>query len=306
VLLNDAAINDFGVIFAPVEETTWPDTTLSENLLARGQNWLQYESAKSMQEISLQAIDSGEGEPFYWLDSVRVIVPSRGLDAMFLISDLSRKLEKPRVVDIKLNLAGRNITNISAASAASNARQIKEIRADYVTSGEAASIAERSIQSSTWIQQEANRIVAGALQEFVQTGDFATLQQTVQSQFSILSNEISINFNTLSAQITQQGDSIQQTLDQYSAWFRFLAYGLVIGNSGSPIQMVLKNDVLYFCTDPDTVTTATAIAYFAAGQLYVNFINVNNLTIGSAGRWLDVRIVGSGDNTCALFSGRLS
>lgn len=306
VLINAAAVELYGVIFAPVELTTWKDTTIAANLLAKAQNWLQYESAKAVQEITLQAVDSGEGEPFYWLDSVRVVVPSRGLDAMFTISELARSLERPRAVDIVLNLAGTNITASSAANAASNAREIKEIRADYVTSGEAATIAETTIKNSTWIEQEANRIVAGALEEFVQTGDFAALQRTVQSQFSILANEISINFTTLSSQITQQGANIQQTLDQYAAWFRFLSYGLVIGNSGSPIQMVLKNDVLYFCTDPDTVTTATAIAYFASGQLYVNFINVNNLTIGSVGRWLDVRIVGSGDNVCALFSGRLS
>lgn len=306
VLINGTASALYGVIFAPVELTTWKDTTIASNLLTKAQEWLRTESAKVVQEIKLKAIDSGNGEPFYWLDSVRVIVESRGLDTMFTISELTRPLDRPRVVDITLNLTGTNITASSAATTASNARDIKEIRTDYVTAGEAASIAESRIQNSTWIEQEANRIVAGALQEFVQTGDFATLQQTVQSQFSILANEISVNFSTLSSQITQQGANIQQTLDQYSAWFRFLAYGLVIGNSGSPIQMVLKNDVLYFCTDPDTVTTATAIAYFSAGQLYVNFINVNNLTIGSVGRWLDVRIVGSGDNICALFSGRLS
>ena len=70
--------------------------------------------------------------------------------------------------------------------------------------------------------------------------------------------------------------------------------------------MKLENDVLYFCTDPVSVTPETAIAYFAAGQLYVNFINVQNLTIGMTGKWLDVRIVGTGVNTCALFSGRLA
>lgn len=305
-LVNETAAELYGLIFAPVKETTWPETTLPENLLLRAQTWLQTQSAKSIQEINLQAVDSGEGEPFYWLDKVRVVVPSRGLDTTFIISSLTRNLEKPRVVDITMNLTGTNLTSISATSVSSNAREIKEIKADYVTTGEARAIADTQITNSTWIQQEANRIVAGALQEFVQTGDFATLQQTVQSQFSILADEISINFNTLSQRITQQGSDVQSTLNQYAAWFRFLSYGLVIGNSGSPIQMVLKNDILYFCTDPDTVTTATAIAYFAAGQLYVNFINVNNLTIGVEGKWLDVRIVGTGANTCALFSGRLA
>lgn len=305
-LVNQTAVDTYGMIFAPIADTTWPDTTLPENLLANGQAWLQNQSAQASQEISLDAIDTGDGEPFYWLDSVPVIVPSRGIDSSFIITSLKRNLQRPRTVSITLNYSGKRITGTVASKTADNTRAIDEIRADYVTTGEAATIAESSIRSSTWIEQKANAIVAGALQEFVQTGDFATLQQTVASQFSILADEISINFNTLSSQITQQGENINATLAQYSAWFRFLSYGLVIGNSGSPIQMVLKNDVLYFCTDPDTVTTETAIAYFAAGQLYVNFINVNNLTIGTTGKWLDVRIVGSGANTCALFSGRLS
>lgn len=306
ILMNDAAVALYGVIFAPIDQTTWKDTTIAANLLQRAQNWLQYESAKTVQEIELQAVDSGDGEPFYWLDSVRVIVPTRGIDTQFVISSLTRSLERPRSVDITMNLVGSGLAQLSSATSASNAREIKEIRANYTTSGDVSAIAETTIRNSTWIEQEANRIVAGALEEFVQTGDFATLQQTVQSQFSILADEIAINFTTLSSQITQQGSDIQQTLDQYAAWFRFLSYGLVIGNSGSPIQMVLKNDILYFCTDPDNVTTSNAIAYFSAGQLFVNFINVQNLTIGMTGRWLDVRIVGSGDNVCALFSGRLS
>lgn len=306
ILMNDAAVALYGVIFAPIDQTTWKDTTIAANLLQRAQNWLQYESAKTVQEIELQAVDSGDGEPFYWLDSVRVIVPTRGIDTQFVISSLTRSLERPRSVDITMNLVGSGLAQLSSATSASNAREIKEIRANYTTSGDVSAIAETTIRNSTWIEQEANRIVAGALEEFVQTGDFATLQQTVQSQFSILADEIAINFTTLSSQITQQGSDIQQTLDQYSAWFRFLSYGLVIGQSNSPIQMVLKNDILYFCTDPDNVTVDNAIAYFSAGQLFVNFINVQNLTIGMTGRWLDVRIVGSGDNVCALFSGRLS
>lgn len=305
-LVNETAVETYGMIFAPIADTTWPDTTLPENLLTRGQTWLQNQSAQNVQEITLDAVDSGDGEPFFWLDSVRVIVPSRGIDSSFIITSLARNLQKPRSVSVSLNYTGKRITGTMATATAENTRVIDEIKADYVTSGEAASIATTQIQNSTWIEQRANAIVAGALEEFVQTGDFAVLQQTVSSQFSLLANEISINFSTLTQQITQQGENINSTLAQYSAWFRFLSYGLVIGNSGSPIQMVLKNDVLYFCTDPDTVTTATAIAYFAAGQLYVNFINVNNLTIGTTGKWLDVRIVGSGANTCALFSGRLS
>lgn len=299
-----------GYIYAPSADVTWDDVTVPANLLSKAQTWLTNNGTKYKEKVNLKAIDLHNAyssiETFQFMDNVLVRSTPNGLSASYILTQITIPLNDPSSTQI--TLGGEQLTLISqlAQTQGNVQERVGTIEADYVTNGQAVAISNREIENSTWIQQEADRIVATALQEFVETGDFATLQQTVQSQFSILANEISINFTTLSSQITQQGASIQQTLDQYAAWFRFLSYGLVIGNSGSPIQMVLKNDVLYFCTDPDTVTTATAIAYFASGQLYVNFINVNNLTIGSVGRWLDVRIVGSGDNTCALFSGRLS
>ena len=191
-----------------------------------------------------------------------------------------------------MGYSGRQITSTGAASAATNARQIKEIKSDYVTNGEARTIAEEEIHNSTWIQQEAERIVSTALQEYTKTSDLETMFSNIQSQFSQLASQISLEFTTIQRTVANNSNSITDTnatLDQYRAWFWFLSSGaLVIGNSSSPVQMVLKNDVLYFCTDPENVNQNNAIAYFAAGQLYVNFINVQNLTIGTTGRWLDV------------------
>ena len=168
-----------------------------------------------------------------------------------------------------------------------------------------------------WIKQTAEEIVSSALEEYSRTvgDDLETLYQSIRSEFSQLASQVSLRFNTIEQQTIANSEAaggLQTTLNEYQAWFHFLAQtstqnaGLVIGESTSPIQMKLENDVLYFCTDPVNVTRDTAIAYFAAGALNVNFINVQNLAIGSPGQFLDVRIVGTGDNICALFSGRLS
>ena len=311
-LINDTAAARYGVIFAPVEDTTWEDTAEPANLLSRGNTWLQTQSAKAVQEIDISAVDLGSStvENFLWLDSVRVIVSTRGLDAQFVIRSITRQLDKPASTKIKMGYSGRQITSVGAANAAANARRIKEIKSDYVTNGEARTIATEEIQNSTWIQQEAERIVSTALQEYTKTNDLNTTFESIRSEFSQLASRVSLDFTTIQQSVSNNASSItatNSTLDQYRAWFWFLSSGaLVIGNSSSPVQMVLKNDVLYFCTDPENVNTSNAIAYFSAGQLYVNFINVQNFTVGTTGRWLDVRIVGTGVNTCALFSGRLS
>lgn len=309
-IINQVLADTLGAIYAPSNLVTWDDVTVASNLLSKANTWLTNVGTKVKERVNLKAVDlhntDANIEAFQFMDNIVVKSTPNNLEATYILTQISIPLSDPSSTTI--TLGGERLTLISQLTQANGSvtERVGKIEADYVTNGEAVSITNREIENSTWIQQEADRIVATALQEFTETGDYATFKQTVTSQFSQLANEISINFTTLSSQITQQGSDIQQTLDQYSAWFRFLSYGLVIGNSGSPIQMVLKNDILYFCTDPDTVTTATAIAYFAAGQLYVNFINVNNLTIGVTGKWLDVRIVGSGDNVCALFSGRLS
>lgn len=308
--ITSTLADTLGYIYAPSDEVTWDDVTIPANLLSKAQAWLTNLGTKYKERVNIKAVDlhntDANIEAFQFMDNVLVRSTPNGLSASYILTQITIPLNDPSSTSI--TLGGERLTLVSQlAQAQGNVQErVGTIEADYVTNGQAVAISNREIENSTWIQQEADRIVATALQEFVETGDFATLQQTVQSQFSILASEISINFTTLSSQITQQGANIQQTLDQYAAWFRFLSYGLVIGNSGSPIQMVLKNDVLYFCTDPDNVTTANAIAYFSSGQLYVNFVNVQNLTIGVTGRWLDVRIVGSNDNVCALFSGRLS
>lgn len=309
-ITNPTLAQTFGLIYAPASEVTWDDVTIPANLLSKAQNWLTNVGTKFKERISLKAVDlhntDANIEAFQFMDNVLVKSTPNNLNATYILTQISIPLSDPSSTTI--TLGGERLTLVSQLAQAQGnvVERVGAIEADYVTNGQAVSITNREIENSTWIQQEADRIVATALQEFTETGDFATFKQSVRSEFSILANEVSLNFNTLSSQITQQGADIQQTLDQYSAWFRFLSYGLVIGNSASPIQMVLKNDVLFFCTDPDNVTTANAIAYFSSGQLYVNFINVQNLTIGSVGRWLDVRIVGSGDNVCAFFSGRLS
>ena len=51
--------------------------------------------------------------------------------------------------------------------------------------------------------------------------------------------------------------------------------GIVIGESSSNIKQKLENDILYFFTgDEDSVSTENAIAYFSAGKLYVNTVEI--------------------------------
>lgn len=318
-LINTTLAAQLGTIYAPPELVIWEDVTLPENLKTKGLAWLNNEGITVKERVELTAVDlhnaDANVEAFQFLDNVIVSSAPHGLSATYVLTEITTPLNDPS--SSQITLGGERVTLVSEL--ANQNRNITErvglIEADYVTNGQAVALATETIESSTWIQQTAESIVATALQEYSKTSDLEALYETVSSQFSQLASQVSLQFNTIEQSVTQNADAVggvQNTLNEYNAWFRFLAQtssqnaGLVIGESTSPIQMKLENDILYFCTDPVSVTPATAIAYFSAGQLYVNFINVNNLTVGTTGKWLDVRIVGTGMNTCALFSGRLS
>ena len=158
-------------------------------------------------------------------------------------------------------------------------------------------------------------ITAERLLSMIQTtdGNFSEILQQFDSITSVVS-ALNDSLTAAQSQITQLADSVEigftetstEFMDLYS-FIRLIASGIVIGKSTSDIKLKLENDVLYFFTGDETnVTTDNAIAYFNTNRLYVNNSTIQNLTLGTETQALDVRILGSGDNVCAFFGGRLN
>lgn len=69
--------------------------------------------------------------------------------------------------------------------------------------------------------------------------------------------------------------NVSQQFETIHSFIRMIASGIVIGESTSQIKLKLENDILYFFTgNEDSVSTDNAIAYFSAGKLYVNTVEI--------------------------------
>ena len=182
---------------------------------------------------------------------------------------------------------------------------------DYATKDEAYTYAATSASEAI---QTAEGFIQTALEQYTASNDFETFQASVQSTLLQLAEQIEFNFETTQAYTGRVEDSTQDQIDSILSFVRLLPTlsasqqgGVVIGENINPIKMKLENDVLFFYSGEDyEVTTSNAIAYFASGKLYVNEAQVTKLTIGTDSANMDVTIVGTGDNRCALFSGRIS
>jgi hypothetical protein len=326
-ILNSGLSDLYGIFYAPTNETTWDDVTVAANLLVKGTSWLSNVGIKYKEKIELDAEDISflpdvNVTDFYFQKNVQFVTAS-GTIVPYFIADFDVDILDPYSVSIVLSseesvyMKG-SFTDVTNRVNEASAEQIRNVESQSVSTASAESLVNTLIQQSTYITQTANEIVLAALREYSQTSDLANLVNTLSTQLTVLSEGVNIDFSRIEQLIANQGtliDSqgqiVESTFQIYNSWFRFIPQsstqnaGLVIGQSGNPVQVKLESDVMYFCTDPDNAA-ATSIAYFSSGQLHVNFANVQNLTIGIPGRWFDVRIVGSGDNVCALFSGRLS
>ena len=224
-----------------------------------------------------------------------------------------------RYKSITLGSIRSNFADNYAKQTQNLTNRIRYIEADYATAGETRDIVTEEITTGSAFVQRAEAIIATALEEYVRTGDYETFRSSVITQLSVQAGAIEANFESTSTSISTLSGSTEQQFANIRSFIRLLATitdsggtitqqgGIVIGESLSEIKLKLENDVLYFFTgDEKIVTTDNAIAWFSSNQLYVNNTTIQNLTLGTTGAYLDARIVGSGDNLCVLWSGRLS
>lgn len=314
-LVDETAAARYGIIYAPTSETTWQDVTVPSNLLTRAQSWLQNQAARGVQELKISAIDASAYnvnlDPYMWLDAVRV--KARGFDELMVISALDRRLDKPHDVSVQMGVERSTVSGTTASKNADAIRRIQDIESNYVTGETVATITEQVLEESSIIEQRANEIISGVVQKYLTIEDYAgkeqAIYQEISSQITQMASELRIDFTN---EINTTGQNSQNQFDAIYSFIRILAQtptvngGLVLGESTSQIKAKLENDVLYFFSgDETTVNRQNAIAYFAAGKLYVNEVQINRLTVGQTGQLMYFTIIGEGDNRCLFLSGRL-
>lgn len=278
-LIDTANAAIYGTIYAPVSETTWDDVTLPTNLLRRGQAWLAASGARLKETIQLTAVDlnalDANVEAFSFLDRIIVNCGEMLPEATFVLTKMRIPLQNPAAMritlgDSRVSLVADNTGRINGA-----VDRIETIEADYVTNSGAVEIVQHEITNNTSILQSAQQIIMSALEEYVATSDFEQFQSTVMTTLSVMAGTIEFNFSETTSEISNLNGEVSQQFETIHSFIRMIASGIVIGESTSQIKLKLENDILYFFTgDEDSVSTENAIAYFSAGKLYVNTVEI--------------------------------
>ena len=119
------AVENFGWIEKVIE---WSDVTLPENLLAKGEKYLQETQFENL-VIQAKAIDLGiteeEFQRFRMLDMIRVVSKPHGLDRYFMLTKMQVNLNNPERDTITLGIEKPN--TLSAKSQSANEAMLREV-----------------------------------------------------------------------------------------------------------------------------------------------------------------------------------
>lgn len=184
-LIDTANAAIYGIIYAPLSETTWDNVTLPTNLLQRGQAWLVASGARLKETISLTAVDlhsmDADIECFQFLDRVIVTCGNICPQAEFVLTKMTIPLQNPAAMRITLGDSRISLVADNTSKIADAVDRIEGIEADYVTNSEATEIVQHEITNNTSIIQSAQQIILSALEDYVTTSDFNALQSTIQT-----------------------------------------------------------------------------------------------------------------------------
>lgn len=126
----------------------------------------------------------------------------------------------------------------------------------------------------TYAVQNSQTVILAAMEKYVLTNDFEEYSKTVESQFQVLSGEISMNLTTTMETIQEYNGEMQKKYESISKAFRFTPDGLLIGETGNEVLLRLDNDVIQF------LRNNVPALYINELGVYSEEVHINSIILG--------------------------
>lgn len=127
-IIDEGMASQYGVIFAPCEESIWEDVGEPANLLKKAGDYLGQTGTKLMETIRLKALDlnltDAEIGSFRHCEYIHVVSEPHGIDRHYLLKEMDIPLDAPQKMAITIGVVGRSIADMftvgSAATGSGN------------------------------------------------------------------------------------------------------------------------------------------------------------------------------------------
>ena len=247
-LYSKSAVEKYGWIYAPVDKTTWSDVNLPENLCAKGTDYLSSEGVMLSNTVEYSAVDlhftDTEIRSFRIYRKVEVNAPKHGQVGTYDLTALDVDLFNPQNTVITVGDTKLSMTEINSQNKSDAITRIESAEKDIEDNRTNVSkVKNQVITQSTQLVNTCNEIIMSALESYVETGDYNTFKETVETQLSILSDEVLMKFTQTTDEINNVNGDLQAKFTQLYKYISFTGEtAITIGSDDSAIILEIDNE----------------------------------------------------------------
>lgn len=247
LLISRSAKAAYGLIIAPTKDTTWDDVTLNTNLKSKGSEYLATTASKLSNTIEITAVDlhftDAEIAAFRIYRYIEFVSRPHKHEGRYKLSKLDIDIMNPQNTKITLGDTTLSMTDINKGKQQSLEEKVESIKIQTTTQGVGLSDVQNIVSSQTSsMVTTCEEIIFSSMNDYVETGNFTTFKETVESQLKIMADAISLNFTDTISRIENVNGDLQEKFNTITKHFTFDINGLSIGQADNPYKVVIDND----------------------------------------------------------------
>ena len=274
-IYSKSAKEQHGWICVPVDESTWNDVTLASNLKTKAIEHLTGTAMLLSNTITVKAVDlhftDEQIQSFRIYRNIPVNSPAHGVtNATYQLTELDIDILNPQNTKITIGATVRSLVDINDKHNSSTIQRVESAEKDIAENrSEVSNIKNQVLTNSTSILNDCEQIIMTALERYVETSNYEEFRQTVEAQFAVMSDQITMHFTSTTEQITDVNGDLQAVVENLSKHFEFSADGLVIKAGEGSMNLMLDNDLIKFMKDGQTFGWWDGVD-FHTGNIVVN------------------------------------
>lgn len=251
-IYSRSAVESYGWKCVPVEEATWDDVTEADNLKTNGMNHLTGTAMLLSNTITAKAVDlhftDEQIQSFRIYRNVLVDLPTHGIvDASFRLMELGIDIKNPQNTTITVGDTVRTLVDVNNQTQSDTITRIEIAEKDIEENrSDVSHVKNQVITQHTQIINDCEQIILSALESYVETSDYEEFKRTVESEFEVMADRISMNFTETTERITDVDGDLQSVREELSKHFEFDIDGLTIHAGAGSMNLILDNDMIRF------------------------------------------------------------
>ena len=251
-IYSETAVEAYGWIYAPLEESTWQDVTEPVNLLNKSVEQLSGTASLLKSSLEFNAVDlhfsNKEIASFRAFRNVKVNAPAHGQIETLPLTRLAIELLNPQATKITVGVTKLTLTESNTQNQQNAMERIETAEKNIESSREEITQLTNEMRvQNTQVINTCNKIILAALDEYVKTSNYDEFKQTVTTNMAVMAGQIEVNLEETTKQITNVNGDLQNIVTKLEKHFNFdLENGLEIRAGENTMTLTLDNDIIHF------------------------------------------------------------